>query len=127
MGYSIDTPGYRIWDPTTHKVWEVRTPDFDESVQGGWWRKQPAVDRPAWGEDEPLHFDYMEEPVVVPPVEQPGAIVPVPPAVADEDEEQPGDDAPYRGGGGLLDDVNEDDDDDPPAIDGVAALGPRMS
>ena len=54
VGYSVDTPGYRIWDPTTHKVWDVRSPDFDETVQGGWWRKPVAVDKPAWGGDEPL-------------------------------------------------------------------------
>ena len=30
VGYSIDTPGYRVWDPATHKVWDVRSPDFDE-------------------------------------------------------------------------------------------------
>ena len=39
VGYSVDTPGYRVWGPTTHKVWDVRAPDFDESVRGGWWRK----------------------------------------------------------------------------------------
>ena len=68
VGYSIDTLGYRIWDPTTHKVWDVRSPDFDETAQGGWWRKPTAVDKPAWSGDEPLHFDYVEEPVAVPPV-----------------------------------------------------------
>ena len=80
VGYSIDTPGYRIWDPTTHRVWDVRSPDFDEIITGGWWRKPVAIDKPAWGGDEPLHFDYVEDPPVDPLVEQPGAIVPVPPA-----------------------------------------------
>ena len=107
VGYSIDTPGYRIWDPTTHKVWDVRSPDFDETVQGGWWRKPVAVDKPAWGGDEPLHFDYVADPPVDPPVENPGAIVPVPPAADDDDGEGPGADGPDGGGGGgLLEDVD---------------------
>ena len=30
VGYSVDTPRYQIWDPTTHKVWDVRAPNFDD-------------------------------------------------------------------------------------------------
>ena len=26
VGYSVDTPGYRVWDPISHKVWDVRGP-----------------------------------------------------------------------------------------------------
>ena len=118
VGYSVDTPGYRIWDPTTHKVWDVRAPDFDELVIGGWWRKPIIDNKPTWGGDEPLDFVYVEDPPVDPPMEQPGAVVPVPPAdvdVADED----GEGGP--GGGGPLDDVDEDEDDDPPAIEGAPA------
>ena len=111
----------------THKVWDVRAPDFDESVKGGWWRQPAAVDKPIWGGDEPLHLDYLEDPLVDPPVEQPGAIVPVPPAADDDDGEGPGAGGPDGGGGGgLLDDVDEDDD-DPPAIEGAPAPAPRMS
>ena len=47
VGYSIDTPGYRVRDPVTHKVWDVRALDFDESVSGGWWRKPVVNDKPA--------------------------------------------------------------------------------
>ena len=36
VGYSVGTPGYRVWDPTSHKVWDVRGPDFNEMVSGGW-------------------------------------------------------------------------------------------
>ena len=128
MGYSINTSGYWIWDPTTHRVWDVRSLDFDGTVTGGWWRKPAAVDKPAWGGDEPLHFDYVEDPPVDPPVEQPGAIVQVP-ATADDDDDGDGPraDVPDGGaGGGLLDDVDEDDD-NLPAIEGAPAPGPRMS
>ena len=108
-------------------MWDVRSPDFDETVTGGWWRKPAAIDKPAWGGDEPLHFDYVEDPQVDPPVEQPGAIVPVPPAADNDDGEGPGAEGPDGGGGGgFLDDVDEDDD-DLPAIEGAPAPGPQMS
>ena len=109
VGYSLDTPGYRVWDPTTHKVWDVRALDFDESVSGGWWRKPANDKKPIWEAHEPLDFDFMVDPPVDPPMEQLGAIVPVPPAYVDvadgDDGEGPGDARP-------LDDVDEDDDDD---------------
>ena len=47
VGYSVDTPGYKVWDPVSHKVWDVRVPDFDEMVSGGWWRKSAAARTPA--------------------------------------------------------------------------------
>ena len=34
--YSVDTPGYRVWDPVSHRVWDVRGANFDEMVLGGW-------------------------------------------------------------------------------------------
>ena len=46
VGYSVNTLGYRVWDPVTHKVWDVRGPDFDELVAGGWWKKPAAADKP---------------------------------------------------------------------------------
>ena len=62
-----------------------------------------------------------------PPVEQPGAIVPVRAGADDNDGDGPSADAPDGGArGGLLDDVDEDDG-DPPAIEGAPAPGPRMS
>ena len=122
MGYSVDNPGYQVWDPTTHKVWDVRAPGFDELVSGGWWRK-PVVDlKPAWEGDEPLEFVYVEVPPAA-PIEQLGAIIPVPPvdedAADDDGADGPGPGGP--GGGGSLDDVNEDDDDDPLAIEDAPA------
>ena len=75
----------------THKVWDVRAPDFDESVSGGWWRKPTAVDKLAWDGEEPLHFEYVEDPPADPPVEQPRAIVPVPPAQDDAADDDDGD------------------------------------
>ena len=128
VGYSIDTPVYRVWDPATHKVWDMRSPDFDESVSGGWWWRLEAVDNPAWGGDEPLHLDYVDNPPVDPPMEQSGAIVPVPPvaddAADDDDDDGPGADG--QAGGGILDDVDEDDD-DPPELEGAPAPAPQMS
>ena len=37
VGYSVNTPGYRVWDPVTHKVWDVRGPDLTSwsQVAGG--------------------------------------------------------------------------------------------
>ena len=46
VGYSVNTPGYRVWDPVSHKVWDVWGPDFDELVGGGWWKKPPAALKP---------------------------------------------------------------------------------
>ena len=63
-----------------------------------------------------------------PPVEQPGAIVPVPPAQDDaaDDDDGGGPEGEGPRGGGPLDDVDEDDE-DPPAIEGAPAPAPRMS
>ena len=69
VGCSIDTSEYKVWDQMTHKVWDVCAPDFDESVSGGWWRKPTAVDKPTWGGEEPLHFEYVEDPPADPLVE----------------------------------------------------------
>ena len=67
----VDTPSYRVWDPSTHRVWDVRAPDFDESVRGGWWRK-PVVDKkPVWEGDEPLELVYVMDPPANLPMEQP--------------------------------------------------------
>ena len=60
---------YRVWDPVSHKVWDVRGPDFDELVGGGWWKKPPAALKPKWEEDAPLNLmegmDLEEEPPAV--------------------------------------------------------------
>ena len=51
-----DTLGYRMWDPVTHKVWDVRGPYFDETVSGGWWKKPVAERKPIWEDDAPLEL-----------------------------------------------------------------------
>ena len=56
VGCAVDTPGYRVWDPETHKVWDVRGPDFDETVSGGWWKKPVAERKPIWEDDAPLEL-----------------------------------------------------------------------
>ena len=135
MGYSVNTPGYRVWDPVSHKVWDIRGLDFDELVGGGWWKKPPVALKPKWEEDAPLNLmeglDLEEEP---PAVEAP----PTP----DDDHADGGADVVAAGGGspgggspgggspgvgssgcgGPLSDVDEDD---PPQIEGVHV--PRMS
>ena len=40
VGYSQETSGVRMWDPTSNKVFSVGKPLFDENVEGGWWRGQ---------------------------------------------------------------------------------------
>ena len=46
VGYFVDTLRYGVWDPVSHKVWDVRGPDFDELVSGGWWKKPAAAKMP---------------------------------------------------------------------------------
>ena len=36
VGYSQETSGVRVWDPTSNKVFNVGMPLFDENVEGGW-------------------------------------------------------------------------------------------
>ena len=35
VGYAYCTPGYRVWNPTTHLVWDVREPELNEEVAAG--------------------------------------------------------------------------------------------
>ena len=137
VGYSVNTPGYRVWDPVSHKVWDVRGPDFDELVAGGWWKKPPAALKKKWEGDAPLilmeGLDLEEAP--------PGVDAPPPPGDDDADGGEivaarggdvvadgggsPGGGSPgagSSGGGGPLSDVEEND---PPQIEGVPP--PRMS
>ena len=130
VGYSIDTSGYRVWDPATHKVWDVRGLTFDETASGGWWRKPSAEKRPQWVDDAPLKLVIGLD---APEVEQPGVDVPMPPVDGELGGGGPaagGGDGPAVGdggpGGGTLDDVDEDADDD--ILEGVPALHvPRRS
>lgn len=45
-----------VWDPETHKVWDVRGPEFDEGFSGGWWRKPAVAKKVGWEDDEPLQL-----------------------------------------------------------------------
>ena len=60
VGYAEGTPGYRVWDPTTHLVWDVREPEFNEEVVAGWWKKPPTVKENIGDIDEPLHFEGLD-------------------------------------------------------------------
>ena len=66
VGYLVDTLGYRVWDPISHKVWDVRGPDFDELVSDGWWKKPAVAKKQIWERDEPFNLmeglDFEEEP-----------------------------------------------------------------
>ena len=39
VGYSDESPSYRVWDPVKGKVLNVGGADFDEDVEPGWWKK----------------------------------------------------------------------------------------
>ena len=39
VGYSDESPSYRVWDPVKGKVLNVVGADFDEEVEPGWWKK----------------------------------------------------------------------------------------
>ena len=114
VGYSVNTPGYRVWDPVTHKVWDIRGPDFDELVTAGWWKKPAATKMPVWEGEVPLNLmeglDLEEE--------LPGEDDPPPPANGD------GSGGGSPSGERPLSDVNETED-DPPEPEGVQV--PRMS
>ena len=94
VGYSINTPGYRVWDPSRHKVWDVRSPDFDELVSGAWWKQPVAASNPRWEMDVPLHLmgglDLGED------------------APAGDDPQPPADEIAVGGGGGDDDDSDGD-------------------
>ena len=38
IGYSKESPSYRVWDPVKGKVLNVGGADFDEDVEPGWWK-----------------------------------------------------------------------------------------
>ena len=105
VGYSVNTPGYRVWDPVSHKVWDVRGPDFDETVRGGWWKVPLAAEKVMWADDNPLHLmeglDLVED--------LPGEDDPPPPAGGGS----PDDGGGSSSDGGPLSDVNDGADDSP--------------
>lgn len=57
----MESPRSRIWDPETHKVWNLREPDFDESVKGGWWRKPIEVKGNVGDDEVDLQFERLAE------------------------------------------------------------------
>ena len=123
VGYAVNTPGYRVWDPTSHKVWDVRGPDFDELVAGGWWKKPVADREPKVDNDVPFNLmeglDLEEDPPGgggVPPPDN--AMVGV--DGADGDDAADGGGSPSGGG-----ELSDSEDDDPLQIEGVQQ--PRMS
>ena len=93
----------------------MRGPDFDEMVNGGWWKKNAADKEVVWDDDSQLHLmeglDLAEE--------QPGEDDPPPPA---DDDEGGGSGSPS--GGEPLSDV-DDNEDDSPEPEGVQV--PKMS
>ena len=119
VGYSVDTPGYRVWDPTTHKVWDVRGPDFDELVAGGWWKQPTSVVKAKWGGDEPLNFmqglDLEEDPPAA------GVPPPVDGITGGGGDDASGDDG-SSGGAGPFSDVDEEETSVPEGVQ-----PPRMS
>ena len=42
VGWNLESPWHRVWDPTTNKVHNVghAHADYDETVEPGWWRGQ---------------------------------------------------------------------------------------
>lgn len=45
-----------MWEPSTHQVWNVREPEFDEGSTAGWWRKPITVKSNVGDDEEPLFF-----------------------------------------------------------------------
>ena len=115
VGYSLDTPGYRVWDHVSHRVWDVRGPDFDETVRGGWWKMPVGAKKAVWDDDSPLHLmeglDLVEK-------------------LSDENDPPPTADGDGGGGGGSssgggpLSDVS-DNEGNSPELEGVGV--PRVS
>ena len=112
VGYSVNTPRYRVWDLVSHKVWDVRGPDFDAMVGRLWWKRHAAKKKYVWDDDSQLHLmeglDLAEELL--------GEEDPPPPA--------DGDGGGSSSGGEPLSGVN-DNEDDSSVTEGVEL--PRMS
>ena len=67
VGYSANSPAYRVWDPESHKVYNIGGPDFDEGVEAGWWKlkgQQTSVEADA---DEDVFRDMSVLPLPLPP------------------------------------------------------------
>ena len=64
ISYGVSNPTYRVWNSTTHKVYDVAVPAFDEDAQPGWWR-DPAATREE--EDTLVFLEFPSLPVVSSP------------------------------------------------------------
>ena len=105
-------------------MWDVRGPDFDELVSGGWWKRPAAAKMPVWEREAPFNLmeglDLEEEP--------PGAEDLPPPVDNDvpEGDNIPGGGAiiPYDGGPDVGD--GDDDGDDDGDVDNAPDLEPEL-
>ena len=43
VGYSPESPDYRVWDPETRNVYNIGGPAFNEETGPGWWKKDPTI------------------------------------------------------------------------------------
>ena len=113
VGYSDESPSYRVWDPVKGKVLNVGGADFDEEVEPEWWKKRGEVGA-TLKDEEPVEFpdlaivgDDSDSPFPpLPPPPPPPPSPPFPPA-DDGEEEIPE----------LLEDDSDnegDEDDNPP-------------
>ena len=56
IGYSDESPSYRVWDPVKGKVLNVGGAEFDEEVGPGWWRTQGEIGATVKDEREDVEF-----------------------------------------------------------------------
>ena len=64
ISYGVSSPTYRVWNSTTHKVYDVVALAFDENAQPGWWR-DPAATREE--EDSLVFLAFPSLPIVSSP------------------------------------------------------------
>ena len=58
MGYSVESPDYRVWDPETINVYNIGGPAINEEVEQGWWKKDSSIKLLIPDEEEvDLEFD----------------------------------------------------------------------
>ena len=58
VGYSVESPDYRVWDPETSNVYNIGGPAFNEEVEQGWWKKESSIKLLIPDEEEEeLEFD----------------------------------------------------------------------
>ena len=67
VGYSADSREYRVWDPESHKVYNIGEPDFDEGVEAGWWKMKGEHIGVETDADEDVFHDMSVLPPSPPP------------------------------------------------------------